>query len=291
MRRRIFVPWLAHRPLLLEAFATMNLAFLAADIYVAHSMNAFRHPAEWIPFYFSLAGALALAANLWASRPWEGGRRAFHTGAGRWIGLAVGWSSIAVGVAGLVWHLESQFFRLLTLKSLVYSAPFIAPLAYTGVGLLVLVNRIVTHGTREWGRWVIVLAWAGFVGNFGLALLDHAQNGFFYWTEWIAVGVSAFAVGFVLLPAVTEPTREIAVAVTAVLVAQAATGFLGLAFHLRPLFSPSNATLVDRVVHGAPVFAPLLFVNLALLAAIGLADLWGMARKTGPARVHARAGS
>jgi hypothetical protein len=37
-----------------------------------------------------------------------------------------------VGVAGLIWHLDSRLFYENTLESLVYTAPFAVPLAYTG---------------------------------------------------------------------------------------------------------------------------------------------------------------
>ncbi len=292
MRRLLAPPaWLADNALLLEAFVAINLAFLTLDIYVAHSMNAFRHPAEWIPLYFSIAGALAVAVGV--ARAALTGIRAgragvateavavispqphpFQTGAGRGAGLIVGWAAIAVGIAGLIWHLQSHFFRAATLKNLVYSAPFIAPLAYTGIGLLLIVNRLVPHGSRGWARWVLFLAWGGFLGNFGLSLLDHAQNGFFYWTEWIPVAVSALAVGFVLVLLLARPNRLILTVTAWVLVLQALTGVLGLGLHLRPLLDPSAAPLLDRLIHGAPVFAPLLFVNLALLAGIGVWDLW-----------------
>ena len=55
--------------LIVELFALANLAFLALDIYVAHSMNAFRHAAEWIPFVFSLAASVALFVGLALRRP------------------------------------------------------------------------------------------------------------------------------------------------------------------------------------------------------------------------------
>ena len=52
----------AHDPLLwVEAFVTLNLAILAADIYLAHSVNHFQKAAEYIPLYFSIAAPLVLA--------------------------------------------------------------------------------------------------------------------------------------------------------------------------------------------------------------------------------------
>ena len=50
---------------------------------------------------------------------------------------------MVVGVAGLVLHLDSHFFAEQTIKNLVYTAPFAAPLVYAGVGLLLILNRMV----------------------------------------------------------------------------------------------------------------------------------------------------
>src|SRR4029453_11454662 len=73
----------------------------------------------------------------------------------RGLGLAGGGGGIAVGVAGVLPHLESAFFEEQTLKNLVYTAPFAAPLAYTGIGFLLLLNRMVDARTVDWARWVI----------------------------------------------------------------------------------------------------------------------------------------
>lgn len=117
---------LSDRRTWVEMFATANLAFLVVDIWVAHSFNDFTHAAEWIPFVYAGLGALVLTANLASGTPFEG--------AGRWVGMVVGWAGIGVGVTGMVLHLESQFFQDLTLRSLVYSAPFVAPWPSPGWG-------------------------------------------------------------------------------------------------------------------------------------------------------------
>jgi hypothetical protein len=52
----------AHDPQLwVELFVTANLAILAGDIFIAHSVNLFGKSAEYIPLYFSLIAPLALA--------------------------------------------------------------------------------------------------------------------------------------------------------------------------------------------------------------------------------------
>lgn len=270
--------WYLDRPFLLELFILSNIAFLILDVYVAHSVNDFRHWAEWIPVYFAAAATLALLASLARSAR-------FYEGLARWVGFVVGWGCIVVGIAGLLWHLESQFFQRMTLRNLVYSAPFAAPLSFAGLGFLLLLNRQVPHETLDWGRWVLFLAWGGFVGNFALSLADHAQNGFFYWTEWIAVIVSALAVGFFIVVVLRLRDRMLHLIGFGVLALQAVTGLLGFYFHARADLQGPAESLMDNIIFGAPVFAPLLFADLALLAALGLWDLYAKTETHEPTTV------
>lgn len=257
---------------LLEAFVAANLLFLVADVWLAHASNDFRHLAEWIPLGFAALGGLAVAAGL-ALGTGRAGPRGWRRGAGRWLGLVVGWASLAVGVAGLVLHLESQFFRVLTLRSLVYSAPFVAPLSFAGLGFLLLLDRMVDPAEARWAWWVLFLALGGFVGNFVLSLVDHAQNGFFYATEWIPVAAAAAAVGYLTTLFLREPGDGYLRLGFWVLGLQVAVGLVGFALHAARLLEPGSAPLAERVVHGAPLFAPLLFADLAVLAGLGLWDL------------------
>ena len=125
--------WWASPRLWVEWFLVANIAFLAVDISLAHAVNAFEYRAEWIPIFFSVAATflLLLAIALGGSEP--GLRGGEGTGAIAWrqrlargIGLAVGWGSIAVGIAGLLRHLRGDFFQEQTIKNLVYTAPFAA---------------------------------------------------------------------------------------------------------------------------------------------------------------------
>ena len=256
------------RPFLLELFVLSNLAFLILDVYVAHAFNDFAHWAEWIPVYFAGAGSLALLVSVVQ----EYRRR---TEQSRWIGYVVAWASILVGLAGLVWHLEGWFFESVTLLSLTYSAPFVAPLAFAGLGCLLLLNRMEDPASPTWGQWVVFLALGGFVGNFALSLIDHAQNAFFYWTEWIPVIVSALAVGILTAVVFRPPTRLLLRTAFVVMGLQVVVGVLGAFLHAAPLFTGTVAEtgFWDALRFGPPVFAPLLFVDIAALAALGLWDL------------------
>lgn len=254
--------WYRDHQLWLEGFVLVNLAFLAPDIYVAHSTNLFRHPAEYIPFGFSLVVPLVLLAALLTWR--------HSASVWRLLGHLVGWTSVAIGIVGLIFHLESRFFREETLESLVYAAPFAAPLAYTGIGLLLIMNRMVDAESADWPYWVLFLALGGFVGNFIFSLTDHAQNGFFYPSEWVAVASSAFAVGFLLVPFLIQVNRSFLAACAVVLLVQAAVGLLGFYYHTAANLRGPSPSQFDNFVYGAPAMAPLLFPNLALLAFLGL---------------------
>jgi hypothetical protein len=255
----------AHNPALwVELFVTVNLAILAGDIVIAHSVNHFGKTAEFIPFYFSLASPIVLVVLI--ALRWIGGFQSPW----RDIGYLVGWLSILVGLGGVLFHLESRFFVDRTLKSLTYAAPFAAPLAYTGLGFLLLVNRMVAVRSAEWARWVILLALGGFFGNFVLTLTDHASNGFFAPTEWIPVISSAFATGFLIIPLVMRVTRRFLDLCLVVMIGQALVGVLGFWFHLQANLVEPGISLWERLVNGAPPIAPLLFPNLVGLALIGL---------------------
>jgi len=258
--------WDTYKPILLELFVLANFIFLILDIFLAHSVNRFRHWAEWIPFYFSIVAALLLFVTLVFRL--RTGRSVLH----KKIGYLIGFCSILVGISGFIYHLESQFFSQWTIKSLVYTAPFVAPLAYAGLGFLLLLNRMVSSREKQWGLWIIFLALGGFFGNFVLSLCDHAQNGFFHWLEWIPICASAFAVGFLTI-ALFEKHGSYLKICLGVIAIQAVVGFLGFYFHLMADINGISSSAYENFVHGAPVFAPLLFVNLALLALLGIWDV------------------
>lgn len=242
----------------------VNLGFLSVDIFLAHSVNLFRSPAEYIPLYFSVASPFVLVAGLLAGE-WRGYRAVWRD-----LGYLVGWGAIAVGLIGVVLHLDSRFFYERTLKSLVYAAPFAAPLAYTGLGLLLVMNRMVSTESREWSGWVLLMALGGFVGNFVFSLTDHAQNGFYHATEWIPVVSSAFVVGFLTAPFCTLVTGRFLALCGLVLVLQSAVGLLGFYFHTSANLAGPSPRMWDNFINGAPALAPLLFPNLGILAAIAL---------------------
>jgi hypothetical protein len=264
--------WLWDAQLLLEIFVAANLAVLAGDIVLAHSVNHFRHWAEYIPLYFSADAPLLLLVAILARWRWGG------NDAWRDIGYLIGGLSVLVGLAGVVFHLQSSFFAERTMRSLTYAAPFAAPLAYAGLGFLLILNRMVAARVEErpnpeWARWVILLATGGFFGNFILCLTDHATNGFFLKTEWIPVVSSALATGFLMVPVMQPVTRRYLDLCLAVLGVQALVGVLGFGLHLWMNYNTPGGSFFEKSVYGAPPMAPLLFPNLVGLTLIGLWEL------------------
>ena len=270
---------------LVELFVVSNIAFLACDIFVAHSVNVFSHWAEWVPLAFSLVApvalvvAMALAGNIRPPSPLAGRQLAAAQRLARVLGMTVGAASVAVGVAGLLWHLESQFFEEQTLRNLVYTAPFAAPLSYSGLGMLLLLDRMVPSDTVSWARWVVLLGLGGWVGNFALSLADHAQNAFFHWAEWIPVVASALAIGCLTIAAVAWRNRRFLHFCMGLMGLEIVVALMGWGAHLHSIMASPMPTFWERVVYSAPVFAPLLFADLALLTMIGLATLDARAKE------------
>src|SRR5947209_5220225 len=146
--------WWNQPQLWIEVFAILNIGFLTFDIFLAHSVNQFRSHAEYIPLYFSAGAPVILILALF--------QRLRHRAIWKLLGYVIGWTAILVGMTGMFLHLESHFFYERTIRSLTYSAPFAAPVAYTGLGFLLVMNRMVDAASVEWARWILFFTLGGF---------------------------------------------------------------------------------------------------------------------------------
>ncbi|MBT3585951.1 MAG: hypothetical protein HN509_13680 [Halobacteriovoraceae bacterium] len=250
-----------NKRLVLDVFIISNFAFLSLDILYAHAINGFSHWCEWIPLYFSIFAAVVLFTDHYILKRDKS-----------WVNPFISICSIFIGALGLGLHLESQFFQDFNLKALVYTAPLVAPLSYTALGLLLLVNRYVRSKDGLWGNWIIFFAYVGQLGNYLLALCDHAQNGFYFWTEWIPVVTSSLLLAIMPYFIHAKVSRRWKKFVFTSVFIQAFVGVLGFLFHLYAIFVKSNSEipLVERVLFGAPIMAPLLITNLCVLMLIGM---------------------
>lgn len=251
---------------LLNFFILANLAFLALDVFIAHSVNAFAHSAEWIPFYFSLGAPVLLALTMFRTeKRWKYRCR-----------VAIGCGAICIGIAGMFFHLNSQFFSNQTLKNLVYTAPFVAPLSFTGIGLLLIMNSMIDDADLEWAQWVVLIAGAGWCGNFILSAFDHAQNGFFNPLEWLPVFTSAMVVGCLATLFFLPHQPFFFKFCGVVLGINFVVGIAGFFLHLAADLQAPAVEPIEHFLYGAPLFAPLLFPNLSLLGILGI---WKLANK------------
>ena len=265
MARAAVADWRIDHQLWIEAFVVANFGGLVFDIYLAHSGNAFRRSSEYIPLYFSMVAPLGLLAGMVL--------RARAPAVWTDVGHLIGWIAVVIGLTGVILHLDSQFFYERTLRSLTYAAPFAAPLAYTGLGLLLLANRLVDPQASEWPHWVLLLTLGGFIGNFVFSLTDHAMNGFFNPIEWVPVVSSACAIAVLFVPFVMKVDAQYLWLAASVLGVQALVGVIGFALHAEADLRRPGASLFERILTGAPPMAPLLFPNLVVLGWIGLSVL------------------
>jgi hypothetical protein len=254
----------------LEVFVLLNLGFLTFDIFLAHSVNGFRQRAEYIPLYFSamapvllLAGIVSHRKKLWV---WNA------------AGYLVGGAAIVIGLTGVILHLDSAFFYERTIRSLTYSAPFAAPLAYTGLGFLLVLNRLQEPTSEEWARWVLFLTLGGFIGNFVFSLTDHAGNGFFNRLEWVPVVASAIAVGFLVTPLLLRVSEKFLLLCAGLLLLEAGVGIWGFVLHAQRNLAGPSIHPFDNFIYGSPPLAPLLFPNLVVL---GLLAIWRLGMLAG----------
>jgi len=254
--------WSTDQQLWVELFVLVNVAFLTLDIYLAHSVNQFRSRAEYIPLFFSAIAPLILLIGLT--------QRARHPWMWRSLGHLVGWAAILIGLTGVLFHLESHFFYERTIRSLTYSAPFAAPLAYTGLGFLLVLDRMVDADSLEWAQWVLFFTLGGFAGNFVFTLMDHAEDGFFNPFEWVPVFASGIAIGFLFAPLLMQVSRRFITVSAIILFFEAVVGVWGFILHAELNLNGPSVHWFDNFIYGASPMAPLLFPNLTLLGWIAL---------------------
>jgi hypothetical protein len=249
-----------HRQRLLLLFIAGNFAGLAADCTLAHWSIGFYHPGMYLSALWPVLAALVTAAFV-VFEPHRFGKLVLYGTAG---------ASLVVGFLGLLWHLFGQFFAEPAFASLIYSAPLFGPAVVSVLG--VTLYLYVRAGSGDIFRPMMAVAAVSCLGLAIMAYQDHAQNGFWIWTEWVPVlaGVfSAAVLGFYAykrpLPG-AERSLVLSVAVLVLLV-----GVIGTVYHVSAFFS-FPTPLKERFALLAPPFAPVLFCDAATF--IGLTGLW-----------------
>ncbi|MFK7989442.1 MAG: hypothetical protein AB8I08_25725 [Sandaracinaceae bacterium] len=254
----------AHAPLLLRVFVVTNLAGVGADVYLAHQYNAFGHVTEWIPVAFSAIATLLVL-------PWMVRASTEPSWASR-LAFTVFVGSIAVGALGTYYHLASGHGLGNSLMRWVYSAPFAAPAAYSGIGLLGLVSMQPRWGGLRREQWVLLCGGLAFLANGVLCVVDHAQNGYAHPAEWLSVVTNLIAgFGLPLAAVRTELGATERKAVFGLALCMVAVGLLGFALHMGANLEVARTQSVRQgFVFGAPSAAPLLLADAACVVLLGL---------------------
>jgi hypothetical protein len=91
--------------------------------------------------------------------------------------------------------------------------------------------------------------------------------------EWVSVAASAFGVSFLLLAILRPYDDAMLKGAIGVMIGQMGIGVVGAWLHIAGNLHAPGDSLLDRMIFGAPVFAPLLFANLAILGIIGLWEM------------------
>jgi hypothetical protein len=74
------------------------------------------------------------------------------------------------------------------------------------------------------------------------------------------------------LAGIEQPTRTDLTTLVTALFLLFAIGPLGLVLHVEANLVAQNAFVVERFLRGAPVFAPMLFTNMAMFGMVALLD-------------------
>ncbi len=255
-------------------FAGVNLIFTGLDVALAHSINSFVPPYEWIPVYFAPIGALTCFILAFQSKP-SGTVALIHI-----LMMCVG---VFVGIIGTGFHLNQVLSPTgrLSWAWIVFGSPILAPLSFAGVSLIGLygvtselegqpgvlevpgLGKFKAPISRE--RHFMWLVGLGFAGSAITSIIDHAQYGYTTF-KLIAVVYGIFATSVVLyLSLARRWSHGDQLTYFWTMIAAIIVGVLGFAFHLAKDLTDTGQISLERILVFAPVFAPLLFSDLGIL--------------------------
>ncbi|MEN8098434.1 MAG: hypothetical protein ABFQ89_05110 [Chloroflexota bacterium] len=270
----------------LYLMALMEVA-MAVEVYSGHLISGTIVPNEWIPIIFGpIAGAMLVVADIIRKK-----RRDLALSL---VTIAMT-SSIVVGLLGLFFHLRRALLpaapagEQFSVDLLIWAPPVIAPLMFALVGVLGL-SAAFTEDPHDSGILTLprgiklrmpysktqaFFFWVGLamLATTASGVLDHARAEFANPWLWFptVLGIAATVIT-IILGFEKQPSRgELAVYVAA-LVLMMLAGPLGMYFHILADLTARGEVVFERLIKGAPVMAPLLYSNMALLGGMILWD-------------------
>jgi len=277
------------RDTILYLWVVLNELLLGAETFSAHIISGTIVKYEWTPIIFGIVSALLLLAagimifvQRW--RFW-----------GSILGTTVLLISIAVGLTGEYLHLVSALLpsgppgQRVTIGLLVGIPPVIAPLTFALIGVLGILalwreqpldsGRLVLPAGRRLqlpfskGQTYFLLAGLGILSSLASSVLDHALAGFENPWLWVPAAVGVFGtIAAIALGFTQEPTRGDLVTYLGAMLLLLIIGPIGTWLHILSDLTAQGQFVLERVIHGAPIMAPLLFSNMGLLGILVLLD-------------------
>jgi hypothetical protein len=267
------VPLPIERDRLMLGMMAFNLAFTGFDVFLAHSLGTVQNLFMMIPIFYTPIGVLpiALLALTNSRKPLL-----------MWTHFAAMGLGLTVGLVGFAFHLRTvklpgaEFLW----GGLIFSAPVLASLAFSGIcgmGITAAVEEIRPGHYVLPGLAVISLGvtkrqlYFLFIGlGIGAATvsaaIEHSQEGYLNWTMWLPVILGGLCAGAMIGHAWhREPPISELIFVLGACGVAVPLGILGFAFHASFDASAAGGISVERMVHGAPLFAPMLFADLGTL--------------------------
>ena len=262
------------------ALTALNHAFIAIDVYLAHSISGAITPNEWIPILFGLAAAIALLLAGWIALR----NRPLAT----MLANAVLVCTVVVGLAGAYFHLDRTLLldqglaSLEAVNTLIWAPPVTGPMFFVLIGIMgisaawiesppdsgklrLLGQRTVQMPYSKTRAYMLVTAIFILVTLIS-SVLDHAR--FRFANPWVWLPVSAALFGFttcMFLGIVKEANREDITAHAVAMLLLIAVGVIGLIMHVQADLTAAGQIVVERFLRGSPLMAPLLFCNVGLM--------------------------
>ena len=281
--RRIRIPFSRDQWMLL--MAAVNEIILGLDTYLAHSISGTIRSGEWVPIFFGpAAGVLLFVAGLIALR-----KRLLAN----LIASGVFLASVAVGILGSYYHLHRIILigapvgEQLTAQLILYGPPVLGPLTFALVAVLGISaawqeepadsGRLHLFGnlrvqmplskTRAYFFLVAVFILVTLLSS----VIDHAKTNFENSWLWIPTIVGSFAVLVTTaMGAYARLERGDLVTYLAAMGLLAGVGLVGAGLHIQHNLVSQGTIVDERFIHGAPLLAPLLYANMAVLGVIVL---------------------
>jgi hypothetical protein len=203
--------------------------------------------------------------------------------------------SILVGLLGTYFHLRRAIIPAgpvgdrVSLDLLIWAPPIIAPLMFALIGVLgisaVWLEEPVDSGvltllrgrrlhmpyskTRAFFFWTGLAMLATIISS----VLDHARAGFQNPWLWIptVVGILATVVT-AFMGFLDRPGRADLGIYLASLLLMIIMGPVGAVLHIQADLTAGGQVVIERLIRGAPIMAPLLFSNMGVLGLIVLMD-------------------